>query len=155
MNFIKVIFVLVACSLSVAFASDSDLNKLLEKKSSNYQLLHDYYSALLQNVNRAEIKSFCTHVQDNEPVLISIFEDDQILIKSLRKSSNPDHLEYATQLEENSYSPLFSSAAHTDLCNNRPDEILNLKVSLQYHVMNIDYLNTVNELFRETIELRK
>ena len=151
MKTLKVMFVCAVCFLSVAFASDADLNKLLEKKSSSYDFLHVYYSKLLEKVNQRDSGSFCTYVENNEPSLITIFEEDQVLIKTLRKSSNPDQLEYATQVEENSYSPLFSSTAYKDICNNRQDEILNLKTSLQYHVTNIDYLKTLNELFRESL----
>lgn len=135
-------------SLAVA----SDIEKQLEKKSVNYTLLRKYYSTLLAHVNTQDDKLFCSHVQNSVPLLNLVFEDDQQLIRALRTSQDIDFREYATLIEENSMTPLFSSHAYTDLCdNNQREKILSLVQSLQYHVMNVDYLSMSNLLFWQSI----
>jgi hypothetical protein len=132
--------------------SAMDLKQLLEQKSQHYQELNSYYRSLLGSVKINDDKLFCQQVLNSVNLLNGIFEDDLILIKMLRTSTDVDFLEYATHLEENSFSPLFSSHAYQELCDlGQREEILGLTISLQYHVMNIDYLNLSHQLFSESI----
>ncbi len=132
--------------------SAMDLKQLLEQKTFHYQELDIYYRSLLASVKTDNDNLFCQQVRNSVNLLNGIFEDDLVLIKSLRTSTNVDFLEYATHLEENSFSPLFSSLSYQGLCDQgQRSEILGLKVSLQYHLMNIDYLNLSHQLFSESV----
>lgn len=130
----------------------SEVEKQLAKKSDNYATLRKYYSSLLAQVNIQDDKLFCGQVFTTVPVLNQIFMDDQALIKTLRTSQDLDFREYATIIEDNSSTPLFSSHAYRQMCDEQNREsIFNLVQSLQYHVMNIDYLSMSNLLFWQSI----
>ena len=129
-------------------SSQVSLRELLEQKSIHYSELNLYYKNLLKAVKASQEKYFCQEVFGKVKLLNGIFQDDLVLIKLLRTSNDSDYLEYATHLEENSFSPLFSSLSHRELCDqNRREDILALTQSLEYHVMNIDYLSMTNILF--------
>lgn len=136
-----------------SFAATSDLEKQLEKKSSNYTQLRHYYSTLLAKVNIKDDKAFCVQVESGVPLLNLMFEDDQQLITALRMYQDTDFREYATHIEENSFSALFSSHAYGEMCEaQQREKILSLMQSLQYHVMNVDYLSMSNVLFWQSIQ---
>jgi hypothetical protein len=128
------------------------LEAQLEKKNENYTVLRKHYSTLLANINIQNDQLFCTTVKNSVSVLTAIFEEDQKLVVELRRSENIDFREFAQHIEDNSYSPLFSHQAHLGLCERQDRQtILSLKQSLQYHVMNVDYLSMSNLLFWQTI----
>ena len=118
----------------------ASLKDLVEKKSKNYQSFELYYISLLNQVIAKDTNSFCSQVTSEYSVLVQIFNDDNALISELRHSSNPDFLDYATHLEENSYSPLFSYGSFQDACVNNPSAILKLSESLGYDIENIRFL---------------
>lgn len=153
MNIKKVVLLLAVLFVYPSEGKSAmDLKQLLEQKSLHYQELNSYYRSLLGSVKINDDKLFCQQIRNNVNLLNSIFEDDHVLIKFLRTSSDVDFLEYATHLEENAFSPLFSSHSYQELCHlGQREEILGLTISLQYHVMNIDYLNLSHQLFSESV----
>jgi hypothetical protein len=145
----KFLFLSLFVSLSV-FATE--LETQLEKKNENYLVLRQHYSTLLANINIQNDQLFCSNVRNIVSTLTTIFEDDQLLTRELRRSQNPDFREFAQHIEDNSRTPLFSYTAYTELCDqNDRQAILRLKQSLQYHVMNVDYLSMSNLLFWQSI----
>lgn len=82
-----------------------------------------------------------------------ILEDDGRLINELRQVDHPDYHEYAVQLEENIASPLFSYGAYMDTCQNGDlESIKRLEQSMNYHVMNVDYLKMIHLMWIEGFE---
>lgn len=144
-------FALFVFLLSVsAFASE--LGPSLKKKTENYLVLRKHYSTLQTHVTAKNVAQFCEEVQRSLPVINQIYEDDQVLIKELRVGNNETFSEYAKHIEENSYSPLFTYTAYSDLCaQGNQGSILNLAQSLTYHLMDIDYLSMTNQLFSQSI----
>lgn len=137
----------VSCSV---FATE--VETLLQKKDANYTTLRKFYSTLLANVRVQNDQLFCTNIKSSVPTLTAIFEDDQLLVRALRRSQNPDFLEYAQHVDDNSRTPLFSYSAYLSLCEPQDRQaILRLDQSLQYHVMNVDYLSMSNLLFWQSI----
>lgn len=135
----------------ISFAAEaSSLKELLQLKSANYIVLKDFYSHL-KGLIRSE-EQFCSYAASQRPVLEQIFYDDRALIGELRNTPNEDYREYATQIEENSASPLFSLESFRNLCENQQSDIRKLDQSLQYHVMNVEYLRNLNELFMESVK---
>jgi hypothetical protein len=129
-----------------------ELKPLLELKSNHYLELNLYYTSLSKAVKTGQDKLFCQEVRGNVDLLNSILEHDLVLIKTLKTFTDSDYLNFATHLEENSFSPLFSSLSHRELCDqSRQEDILGLALSLEYHVMNIDYLYMSNLLFMGSI----
>lgn len=139
------ILIIIIFLLSPFVAQASTLKEMLALKSSNYVVLKTFYTRLKGLLQKE--KEFCAYAASQRPLLEQIFYDDRALIGELRNTSNPDYREYATHLEDNSYSPLFSLESFRNLCEGQQSEIRKLDQSLQYHVMNIDYLLNVNELF--------
>ena len=133
----------------------TELETQLEKKNQNYLVLRKHYSTLLANTNIRNDQLFCSNVRNVLSTLTTIFEDDQQLTRELRRSQDPDFREYAQLIEDNSRTPLFSYTAYVDLCDqNNREAILSLTQSLQYHVMNVDYLSMSNLLFWQSVSMR-
>ena len=127
----------------------ASLKDLVETKSKNYQSLDLYYNSLLDRVIAKDTKSFCSQVFNEYSTLVRIFNDDNFLITELRHSTNTDYLDYATHLEENSYSPLFSYGSFQDACEKNPTSILNLSEALKYDIMNINFLSENHQQWRD------
>lgn len=131
----------------------ANLKTLLDKKTSNYSFLNNHYSSLLKAAQNNNGATFCTLVADSYGALVEILNDDGELINELRKVDHPDYYEYATQLEENIASPLFSYGAYMDTCQNGDTtNISRMNQALQYHVMNIDYLKMIHLMWIEGFE---
>ncbi len=134
---------LLFSTLSVA-----GLQEQVELKSNNYFVLSHHYQSLLTGIKQNDDKLFCKIIQDSQSVLEQIFYDDGNLVKELRQT--PDFREYATHIEDNSFSPLFSHASHKETCANGDfEQRSSIIQSLEYHVMNIDYLSLTHEMWRE------
>lgn len=148
MKKVCLLFILLGFSLHGKTSISLGLRQQLEQKANQYNELNLYYKNLLKAVKANQDIFFCQEVFSTMQLLNSIYQDDMVLIKTLRTSTDSDHLDYATHLEENAFSPLFSSLSHRELCDqNRREDILGLAQSLEYHVMNIDYLSMTNILF--------
>ncbi len=129
------------------------LKEELGKKTENYNFLHAHYQDLLATVSSNNGEVFCTKIKNSYEKLVSILNDDVALIGELRKINHPDYYEYATQLDENSASPLFSYAAYTDTCQNGDrSNIIRMKQSMEYQVMNIEYLKMIHLMWIEGFE---
>lgn len=135
-------------ALLFSTVSVAGLQELVELKSNNYIVLSHHYESLLTGIKQNEDKLFCKIIQESQPVLEQIFYDDVNLVKELRQT--PDYREYATHIEDNSFSPLFSHASHEETCANGDfEQRSSIIQSLEYHVMNINYLNLTHEMWRE------
>lgn len=131
----------------------ASLKDQLHKKTANYDYLLNHYSALLKATQNHDGITFCQIVAKSYDKLVSILEDDGQLINELRKSDHPDYQEYATQLDDNIASPLFSYGASMDTCQNGDlSQISRMTQSMQYHVMNIDYLKMIHLMWIDGFE---
>lgn len=131
-----------------SFSSWANLSEHLATKTKNYDVLIEYYSDLLEHIKRKDPKSFCLQVKNFYEPLVQILNDDALLIQELYKVENPDYVAYASHLEENIASPLFSYGAHMDTCENSgPETVLELRQSMEYHVTNIDYLKLHHQMW--------
>ena len=129
------------------------LRDQLNTKTSNYNYLQTHYSSLLKLSQSNEGKKFCQTVSDSYNTLVEILNNDGELINELRKIDHPDYQEYATQLEENIASPLFSYGAYMDTCENGDlSDITRMNQAIQYHVMNIEYLKMIHLMWIEGFE---
>lgn len=146
----KLLILLLFVSFSVGA---SEVEILLEKKDANFTILRKFYSSLLANVRTQNDQLFCTNISNSVPTLTAIFEDDQLLVRALRRIQDPDFHEYAKHVDDNSRSPLFSYSSYVSLCDPRDRQsILSLVKSLEYYVMNVDYLSMSNLLFWQSIK---
>lgn len=136
-----------------AIPAFANLRTLLDKKTSNYIFLEKHYSSLIKAIDKNDASLFCQSVKNSYSTLVEILNDDGELINELRKVDHPDYYEYATQLEENIASPLFSYGAYMDTCQNGDTtNISRMNQALQYHVMNIDYLKMIHLMWIEGFE---
>lgn len=136
-----------------AIPAFANLRTLLDKKTSNYIFLEKHYSSLIKAIDKNDVSLFCQSVKNSYSTLVEILNDDGELINELRKVDHPDYYEYATQLEENIASPLFSYGAYMDTCQNGDTtNISRMNQALQYHVMNIDYLKMIHLMWIEGFE---
>lgn len=146
----KYFFFALLLSFNV-FASD-ELIAHLKQKDANYTSLKEHYATLATHVKAKDAEKFCACVKKSRKALDQIFADDQELMKALRSFENEDYTDYAKQIEDNIYSPLFSYTAYTDMCQRaRHESIFNLTISLQFHAVNVDYLKLSNLLFWQTV----
>jgi hypothetical protein len=131
----------------------ANLRTQLDKKTANYNYLINHYSELLKAISKNDASLFCKTVEKSYDDLVVILNDDGELIKELRRVDHPDYHEYATQLEDNIASPLFSYGASMDTCQNGDlSNITRMHQSMQYHVMNIDYLKMIHLMWIEGFE---
>lgn len=138
----------LAFALFFSTMAVAGLHEMVELKSNNYLVLSQHYQSILSNIKKNDDKLFCKIVLDSQPVLEQIFYDDVNFVKALRQTS--DYREYATHIEDNSFSPLFSHASHKETCANGDfEQRSSIIQSLEYHVMNIDYLNLTHEMWRD------
>ena len=154
MSFSKIKPLLFALVLAISLPSWAGLKELAEAKSQNYQTLLKYYGSLHANAKAKDAKTFCAKVAASKPVLEQIFEDDNLLIDALREVNDQDYYDYATHLEENSFSPLFSYGAHSNLC--QTGNFGNFEETIQsshYHVVNINFLILNHQIWRESYGL--
>lgn len=144
----KTIFLLGLLTFSLS--SWSQAMDHLKQRERNYTFLEKYYQKLLNFAEEDELKSFCGTLEENLDSLTKILEDDNRLISALRSSSSEDFWEYATHLEENSSSPLFSYYSHKNLCENyQAGELRKSIQALVYHVMNVQYLKRTHAFWIE------
>ena len=121
------------------------LSEPVKAKTQNYQYLKKHYQELLSDLQPLNSQAFCNRVLNSYSKLSQVFNDDVQLIQELRKDSNVDFREYATEIEDNSYSPLFAYNAYLDVCSQSDFDFTKLKLGVRNNIVNIDYLSQLHE----------
>lgn len=125
-----------------------DLGVVLNKKTGNYLMLTSLYEELLEEAHKNDAEAFCEVNDESRSGLEKILDDDNKLIRTLRTYQTPDMQNYATEMEENIATPLFSYHAYQDMCqrleNGFPN---NLIKPLKGHLINLEFLSMKHEFF--------
>lgn len=146
----KLLILFLVISTNV-FAYDVDPD-LLNLKTDNYLVVEKIYQKLEIEAINNNVQEFCVIANDSYKEMYKIFEDDFRLINHLRDFQDEYLSSYASHLDENSRSDLFTLAMFIDSCQD-PNQ-MNLgqyKQTFQYIYMNHNFLKIYHLQFVDSL----